>query len=159
MKQRIFIVSVAVLAFVLGVAAGRMPLAARAAGAPLSPAAIDLLAIGPDAMPPPSATFPNMHTKTLVATDGMTLAVQMGTAPKHIHAAANEIQIVLDGTGTEWLGQQQVALKPGTMVVIPSGTIHAGLTDTSGGHLRWVSIKTPPQDPSDVHFVSDSSKP
>ena len=63
------------------------------------------------------------------------------------------MQIVLAGTGTEWLGNQQVPLQPGMMIVIPSGTNHAGLVDTSGGKLRFVSIKTPPQSPTDVHFV------
>jgi|HubBroStandDraft_1064217.scaffolds.fasta_scaffold47491_2 mannose-6-phosphate isomerase-like protein (cupin superfamily) len=119
----------------------------------LQPAAVDLLAITPDAMPSPSATFPNLRNKTLVVTDGMTLALQTGTAPKHYHANANEIQVVLDGTGTEWLGDQQVNLRPGMMIVIPMGTNHAGLVQTSSAPLRFISIKTPPQAPTDVHFV------
>ena len=49
-----------------------------------------------------------------------------------------------------WLGDHQVNLKPGMMVVIPQGTAHAGFTETDG-HLKWVSLKTPPQDPADVH--------
>jgi mannose-6-phosphate isomerase-like protein (cupin superfamily) len=114
---------------------------------------IDLLAITPDAMPAPSTTFPNLRSKTLVTTAGMTLALQTGTALKHYHADANEIQVVLDGTGTEWLGGQQVPIKPGTMVVIPMGTNHAGLVQTSAAPLRFISIKTPPQAPTDVHFV------
>lgn len=119
----------------------------------LQPAAIDLLAITADAMPAPSTTFPNLRSETLVVTDGMTLALQTGTALKHYHADANEIQVVLDGTGTEWLGNEQVALKPGMMIVIPMGTNHAGLVATSTTPLRFVSIKTPPQAPTDVHFV------
>jgi mannose-6-phosphate isomerase-like protein (cupin superfamily) len=82
----------------------------------------------------------------------MTAALQTGNAAKHYHADANEIQIVLEGTGTEWLGDQQVSLKPGMMIVIPKGTNHAGWTVTSGP-VMLISIKTPPQDPSDVHFV------
>lgn len=78
--------------------------------------------------------------------------MQTGTAAKHYHADANEIQIVLAGTGTEWLGDQQVTMKPGMMIIIPKGTNHAGVTVTSGP-LQWVSIKTPPQDPSDAHLV------
>jgi len=129
-----------------------MPLA-HAAAAPLQAAAIDLLAITPDAMPSPSAQFPNLRSKTLIVTDGMTAALQIGTAPKHYHADANEVQIVLAGTGTEWLGDKQVPLQPGMMIVIPMGTNHAGLVDTSGGKLRFVSFKTPPQAPTDVHFT------
>ncbi|MGA7571461.1 MAG: cupin domain-containing protein [Candidatus Aquilonibacter sp.] len=119
----------------------------------LQPAAIDLLAITADSMPAPSATFPNLRSKTLVVTDGMTLALQTGTAFKHFHADANEIQVVLDGTGTEWLGNEQVPLRPGMMIVIPMGSNHAGLVQTSSMPLRFISIKTPPQAPTDVHFV------
>jgi mannose-6-phosphate isomerase-like protein (cupin superfamily) len=119
----------------------------------LTAAAIDLLAITPDAMPAPSATFPNLRSKTLVVTPGMTLALQTGTALKHYHSDANEIQVVLDGTGTEWLGNEQVPIKAGMMSVIPMGTNHAGLVATSATPLRFISIKTPPQAPTDVHFT------
>lgn len=152
MKQTLRLLGVAAISFALGLGIARMPLA-RAAAAPLTAAAVDLMAIAPDAMPTPTTTFPNLRSKTLVVADGMTAALQMGTAPKHYHADANEIQIVLAGTGTEWLGNEQVPLQPGMMIVIPSGTNHAGLVDTSGGKLRFVSIKTPPQAPTDVHFV------
>lgn len=63
------------------------------------------------------------------------------------------MQIILEGTGTEWLGDQQVALKPGVMLVIPKGTNHAGMI-VSSGTLKFIAIKTPSQDPSDVHFVN-----
>jgi mannose-6-phosphate isomerase-like protein (cupin superfamily) len=152
MMKHIVTATIAAAAFILGIAADHMTSSARAAAAPLAPAAIDLTAISPDDMPPPSAIFPNLRSKTLVVADGMTAALSIGTAPKHYHSGANEIQVILDGTGTEWLGDRQVTLKPGMFVVIPSGTNHAGLTETSG-HLKFVSIKTPPQDPADVHFV------
>lgn len=143
---------VAAVGFTLGLSVAHMPLA-HAAAAPLQAQAVDLLAIAPDAMPTPTTTFPNLRSKTLVVADGMTAALQMGTAPKHYHADANEVQFVLAGTGTEWLGDKQVPLQAGMMIVIPAGTNHAGLVDTSGGKLRFVSIKTPPQAPTDVHFV------
>jgi mannose-6-phosphate isomerase-like protein (cupin superfamily) len=143
---------VATMSFAFGLSVAHMPLA-RAAAAPLQAAAVDLLAISPDAMPTPTAMFPNLRSKVLVATDGMTAALQMGTGPKHYHADANEIQFILAGTGTEWLGDKQVQLQPGMMIVIPAGTTHFGLVDTSGGKMRFVSIKTPPQAPTDVHFV------
>ena len=152
MKRHWILIATALFSFALGATATHAPLVARAAAA-LTPAAIDLDAIGPDAMGAPPAAFPNLHSKTLVAADGMTLALQMGTAPKHYHADANEIQVVLEGTGTEWLGDQQVAIKPGMMIVIPSGTNHAGLVQTGPVPLRFISIKTPPQAPTDIHFV------
>ncbi|HTX55728.1 MAG TPA: cupin domain-containing protein [Candidatus Acidoferrales bacterium] len=152
MKQLLYTCGVAVLSFTLGAIVAHAP-QAKAAAAPLQAEAVDLMAITPDQMPAPSSTFPNLRSKTLVVTDGMTAALQIGTAPKHFHADSNEIQFVLDGTGTEWLGDKQVTLKPGMMIVIPMGTTHAGLVDTSGGKLRFVSLKTPPQAPTDVHWV------
>jgi quercetin dioxygenase-like cupin family protein len=153
MKQHIPTVAIAVLSFAIGAAITHLPQAARAAAAPLVAGTYDLAALTTDTMPPPTTTFPNLRGKTMVVEDGMTLAVQMGTAYKHQHYTADEIQVVLEGTGTEWLGDKQVDLKPGVMVLIPRNTTHAGLVDTSSGHLKFVSIKTPPQDPSDVHPV------
>jgi len=152
MKQHLRVAAIAALSFAFGLMVPHLPLAARAAAA-LTPEAVDLLAIAPDAMPTPTAMFPNLRTKTLVVTDGMTAALQMGTAPKHFHAGSNEVQIVLQGTGTEWLGDRRVDLRPGMFIVIPAGTAHAGLVDTSAGMLRFVSFKTPPQAPDDVHFM------
>jgi mannose-6-phosphate isomerase-like protein (cupin superfamily) len=152
MKQHIRTVAIAVLSFAIGAAITHLPQAARAAAAPLVAGTYDLAALTTDTMPPPTTTFPNLRGKTMVIDDGMTLALQMGTAFKHQHYTADEIQIVLEGTATEWLGDSQVVLKPGTMLVIPKGTTHGGLVETSG-HLKFVSIKSPPQDPSDVHPV------
>jgi mannose-6-phosphate isomerase-like protein (cupin superfamily) len=152
MKQHLRTVVVAVAAFGIGLAAARLPLIAHAAAAPLTPVAIDLTALTSNAMPSPSATFPKLYSKTIVVADGMTAAWQMGDANKHYHAEANEVQIFLEGTGTAWLGDKQVPVKPGTLLVIPKGTNHAGFV-ASTGMLKWISLKTPPQDPTDVHFV------
>lgn len=151
MNQTLRSAAIAALAFGLGCAAARIPQNASAAAAPVQPAAIDLAAMTPDSFPPANPATPNLRTKTLVVEDGATVAVQMGTVFKHFHSGADEIQIVLDGSGTEWLGDKQVALKPGMFIVIPKGTAHGGLTDSSGGKLKFVSMKTPPQDPADVH--------
>jgi hypothetical protein len=141
--------AVAAIAFSLGLLVAWGPLPVRAAAAPLQPALVDLAALTPDNLNPPGASTPNLRSKTLVVTDGATIAVQMGTVFKHYHAAANEIQVVIGGSGTEWLGDKQVALAPGTMLIIPMGTPHGGLVD--GGNLKLLSIKTPPQDPTDTH--------
>ena len=141
---------VAVLAFGAGLAVAHAPQPARAAAAPLQPAIIDLAAMAPSDLPTPTAASPNLRSKLLAAADGATVQVQIGTVIKHYHADANEIQIVLAGSGTEWLGDKQVALKPGMMLVIPAGTPHAGTTDAN---LKIVAIKTPPQAATDVHPV------
>ena len=75
-------------------------------------------------------------------------ALSVGTAPKHYHSGTTEVQLVLDGTGTEWLGDKQIDLKPGTLVIIPPNTNHGGLT---GGPFRVYTVKTPPQMPDDYH--------
>ncbi len=141
---------VAVLAFGAGLAVAHAPQSARAAAPPLQPAMIDLAAIAPSDLPTPTAASPNLRSKLLAVADGATVQVQIGTVNKHYHADANEIQIVLAGSGTEWLGDKQVALKPGTMLVIPAGTPHAGTTDAN---LKILAIKTPPQAATDVHPV------
>lgn len=152
MKRNLRLAAVAALSFALGILAARMPISVRADAAPLQLATIDLTSIAPDAMPTPTSLFPNLRSKTLVVTDGMTLAFQTGTVAKHLHADANEVQIVVAGTGSEWLGDKQVAVKPGMLIVIPKGTVHGGWTATSQP-LELVSIKTPPQAPGDVHFA------
>jgi mannose-6-phosphate isomerase-like protein (cupin superfamily) len=142
--------SVAVLAFGAGLAVAHLPQPARAAAAPLQPAVIDVAALTPSDLPTPTAASPNLRTRMLAVADGATVQVQLGTVVKHYHADANEIQIVMSGSGTEWLGDRQVALKPGTVLIIPAGTPHAGTTDPN---LKIVAIKTPPQAATDVHPV------
>ena len=141
---------VAALAFGAGLAVSHLPQSARAAAAPLQPAVIELTALTPADLPTPTAASPNLRSKMLAVADGATAQVQIGTVAKHYHADANEIQIVVSGSGTEWLGDKQVALKPGTMLIIPAGTPHGGTTDAN---LKIAAFKTPPQAATDVHLV------
>jgi len=85
-----------------------------------------------------------LHAKGFVSQDGMTVGIQIGIVPKHYHADANEVQYVVDGVGTEWLGDKQVALKPRHHADHPKGTPHGGSIETSG-HLKIIALKTPPQ--------------
>jgi mannose-6-phosphate isomerase-like protein (cupin superfamily) len=141
---------IAVVAFVAGFGAAHIP-AARAAAAPLTAQFVDLAALQPDDLPPPPPGG-KLRTRSYAVTDGATVGIQIGTVPKHFHADANEIQYVVDGTGTEWLGDKVVTLKPGDLLVIPKGTPHGGSTETSG-HLKILAIKTPPQVSDDVHLI------
>ena len=140
--------AVAVLAFAAGLAVAHFPQRASAATPPLQPAVIDLLAITSDDLAPAAPATPDLRSKTLVVTDGVTAAFQIGTVFKHYHADANEIQIVVGGLGTEWLGDKRIPLRPGLMLIIPAGTPHAGTTDPN---LKILSFKTPPQAPTDTH--------
>ena len=59
-----------------------------------------------DALGMPSGT--GMRSKLFVAADGMTISIQDGNVGKHMHPNTNEIQYILDGTGTIWLGDKEV---------------------------------------------------
>lgn len=103
-----------------------------------------------DALGPASPT--GFRSKMFVSADGMTISVQDGNVPKHLHPQTNEIQYILEGTGTIWLGDKEVKVKPGDMVVIPKGTPHAG-TKPDGRPFKAIAIKTPPQPQGDTTML------
>jgi mannose-6-phosphate isomerase-like protein (cupin superfamily) len=94
-----------------------------------------------------------MHSKMYVSADGATISIQDGNVGKHMHPNTNEIQFILDGTGTVWLGDKEVRVKPGDLVVIPKGTPHGG-TKPDGRTLKAIAIKTPPQAPDDTKMLN-----
>ena len=94
-----------------------------------------------------------LPVKTLVVTDQATLAVQTGNVGKHFHSKSDEIQYIIEGTGTAWLGDKQVAIKPGTLLIIPKGTNHAGTVAVTG-RFKAIAIKIPPQANGDTTFVN-----
>jgi quercetin dioxygenase-like cupin family protein len=98
---------------------------------------------------------PNMGTrrsKLLVATPNGTIAIQSGNVPKHYHVGSDEIQYVISGSGTFWLGNEQHQIHPGDLIIIPKGTVHAGNIATSG-EFKVLAIKLPPQASDDMHMV------
>jgi mannose-6-phosphate isomerase-like protein (cupin superfamily) len=92
------------------------------------------------------------RSKMFMSADGATVSIQVGNVPKHLHPNANEIQYILDGTGTIWLGDKEVTVKPGDLVIIPKGTPHGG-TKPISGQVKAIAIKTPPQTPDDVKLL------
>jgi mannose-6-phosphate isomerase-like protein (cupin superfamily) len=104
-----------------------------------------------DAISAPNAG--GMRNKTFVSVDGATISIQDGSPPKHLHNNANEIQYILDGTGTIWLGDKEVKVKPGDLVIIPKGTPHGG-TKPDGKTIKAIAIKTPPQAPDDTKLLN-----
>lgn len=94
-----------------------------------------------------------MHAKTFVAVDGATISIQEGNPPKHLHVNSNEVQFILDGTGTTWLGDKEVPIKPGDLIIIPKGTPHGG-TKADGKPIKSLAIKTPPQAPDDTKMLN-----
>lgn len=129
----------------------RMMSSARAEGAALAPAMIDLVSIKHDDLP--STSNPEMNAKVLVVTDNATIGLQSGNVAKHIHAKTDEIQYIIEGSGAMWLGGERKAFKPGTLIVIPKGTAHGGTLVTSGP-VKAIAIKIPPQPKDDVTFVN-----
>jgi mannose-6-phosphate isomerase-like protein (cupin superfamily) len=104
-----------------------------------------------DALGPANAG--GMRSKMLVSADGATISVQDGNVGKHMHPHTNEIQYILAGTGTIWLGDKEVRVKPGDLVIIPKGTPHGG-TKPDGRTLKAIAIKTPPQAPDDTKMLN-----
>lgn len=92
------------------------------------------------------------RSKMFASADGATVSIQVGNVPKHMHPNTNEIQYILDGTGTIWLGDNEVTVKPGDLVIIPKGTPHGG-TKPISGQVKAIAIKTPPQAPDDTKML------
>lgn len=145
MKNLAPVAAAVLVAFAAGFGSARLLTPAAAATVPLTAQVVDVGAITYDTLPP-SPAGGGLHSKNFVSLDGMTLDVQSGPTAKHLHTDADEIQYVVDGTGTEWLGDKQVALKPGLMLLIPHGTPHGGMTE-GGGHVKLIAIHTPPLQP------------
>ena len=143
------------LAFGAGMAvapfAQRLLPGAQAQPAGLTPMIIDIAAIKEAELP--TTPNPDLRSKGLVATEHATIAVQMGNVAKHFHSGADEIQYIVEGSGTAWLGDSKREIRPGMLIIIPKGTHHAGSESTSG-RFKALAIKIPPQAPTDTTFVN-----
>jgi len=104
-----------------------------------------------DSLGPASPT--GFRSKMFMTADGATISIQDGNVPKHMHPNTNEIQYILEGTGTIWLGDKEVQVKPGDLVIIPKGTAHAG-TKPDGRPFKAIAIKTPPQPADDTKMLN-----
>jgi mannose-6-phosphate isomerase-like protein (cupin superfamily) len=113
---------------------------------------IDLAAMTDAEIGPQVPNLGTLRSKMLVVTPGGTIAIQSGNVPKHYHVGSNEIQYVISGSGTFWLGNEQHQIHPGDLIIIPKGTVHAGNVATSG-EFKVLAIKLPPQAPGDLHRV------
>jgi quercetin dioxygenase-like cupin family protein len=119
---------------------------------PLTPQIIDVGAMTDEQIGKLVPNVGTLRSRTLVATQHGTVAVQSGNVPRHTHQDADEIQYVVSGSGTFWLGDQQREVHPGDLIVIPRGTVHAGSQNTNG-EFKVLAIKLPPQAPSDIQWV------
>ena len=123
---------------------------ARAAAAPLTPTVIDLAALKHADLP----ATPNaeMNGRPLVVTDNATVAIQSGNVKKHMHPKTDEIQYIIEGSGSMWIGGERKEFKAGTLLIIPKGTAHAG-TIVTNGPIKALAIKIPPQPADDTVFL------
>lgn len=124
---------------------------AHAQSAPITAAVIDLAGMRHADLP----TTPNaeMNARGLVTTDNATVGIQSGNVAKHIHPKTDEIQYIIEGSGSMWLGNERREFKPGSLIVIPKGTAHAG-TIVTQGPVKAIAIKIPPQPAGDTVFVN-----
>lgn len=117
---------------------------------PIKPMIIHTAEFSGDALGPANAG--GMHSKMFVNAEGATISVQDGNVGKHMHPNTNEIQYILEGTGSIWLDDKEVQVKPGDLIIIPKGTAH-GRTKPDGRALKAIAIKTPPQAPDDTKLL------
>ena len=124
---------------------------AQASDVPLTAQIVDLAALTDADLGPQVPNMGTLRSKGLVVTPSGTVAVQTGNVPKHTHRDSDEIQYVISGSGTFWLGNEQRQIHAGDLITIPKGTVHAGSEPTSGELV--ISIKLPPQAPGDMQMV------
>ena len=124
----------------------------QAPSSELSPQIIDLSTINDPELGNIVPDMGSLRSKTLVATANGTIALQTGNVPKHTHTYSDEIQYVISGSGTFWLGDRRREIHAGELIIIPKGTIHAG-SEPSSGDFKVLSIKLPPQAPDDKHLM------
>jgi quercetin dioxygenase-like cupin family protein len=153
MHRHIYLAAIPV-AFVAGLFASHLVTLARAQ-VPESKLTAQIIDLGAMTDADIGEQVPNMgtlRTKSLVVTPNGTIAVQTGNVPKHTHTGSDEIQYVISGSGTFWLGDEQRPIHAGDLIIIPKGTVHAGSVPTSG-EFKVLAIKLPPQAPGDMQMV------
>jgi mannose-6-phosphate isomerase-like protein (cupin superfamily) len=151
--RRTAVLAAMIATFVLGVGVARLvPGAVAADAAAPMPRVVNLVRMSDEAIGPER---PGTHIRSnlLVASLGATVSVQTGDVAKHFHQDSDEIQYIIEGQGTFWLGDRQIEVGPGDLIVIPKGTPHAGSHATTG-RFKAIAIKTPPQASDDLHPVN-----
>jgi mannose-6-phosphate isomerase-like protein (cupin superfamily) len=69
--------------------------------------------------------------------------VKIAKGLPHVHQGYDETYYFLSGSGTIQLGEEESAVRPGTVVVIPAGMQHS-LEASAGQELEFVIFGTPP---------------
>jgi mannose-6-phosphate isomerase-like protein (cupin superfamily) len=138
--------------FVLGAVSARLVPPAHAADTNAQARIVNVLKMTDDELGAERAGT-HMRSNTFFADPGSTVSVQTGDVAKHYHRNSDEIQYIVEGRGTFWLGDREQEVGPGDLIIIPKGTTHAGSHATTG-RFKAISIKSPPQAADDVHPVN-----
>jgi mannose-6-phosphate isomerase-like protein (cupin superfamily) len=133
-----------------GLCAGLEAPAVRGQDPALAPQIIDLAAMTDADLGPVLAG--TLRAKTLLSTVDGSVSIQAGNAPRHMHQNSVEIQYVVSGSGTFWLGDSARQVHAGDLIVIPKGVVHGG-SHESGSELKMIAIKLPPQVKGDMQLV------
>lgn len=90
--------------------------------------------------------------RILTAEDNATLSIHRvrieGRAAKHVHERLTEHYVVLSGSGVIELDDEEHAVGPGDVILIPPGVAHA-----LRGDFEIINVVTPPFDPADERIV------
>ena len=77
-------------------------------------------------------------------------------APQHCHSAEEEIYVILDGSGTLLLGDDETPVRPGHVVGLPPGTGVAHGVRAGEDGMTFLAYGT--RDPSDIGYYPRSGK-
>ncbi len=95
------------------------------------------------------AGFTNkVMVKTATFTVGA-VAVKEEIKP-HRHNDGSHVVYIVGGGGTMMLGDKTVTLRPGMVVHVPAGMVHAV---KSGGDLTFMDFAQPPFDPNKIDWI------
>jgi mannose-6-phosphate isomerase-like protein (cupin superfamily) len=152
--RRFMLLGLVSCAFAAGFATSHLNIVAYAQSAPpaLTPQIIDVAAMTDAQIGPQVSNMGTLRTKLLVNTPYGTVSIQTGNVPKHMHLGSNEIQYIISGSGTFWLGNQIHHIHPGDLIIVPKGVAHAG-SEAMSGEFKALAIKLPPQAPGDTHML------
>jgi Uncharacterized conserved protein, contains double-stranded beta-helix domain len=140
MRRYIYLAALPVT-FVAGMFASHLGTLARAQASdvPLTAQIVDLAALTDADLGPQIPNMGTLRSKGLVVTPSGTVAVQTGNVPKHTHRDSDEIQYVISGSGTFWLGDEQRQIHAGDLIIIPKGTYMRGPSRPAANSRSFLS--------------------
>ncbi len=68
----------------------------------------------------------------------------------HVHPLSEQVYVIVRGTGTMTVGDQQAEVREGDLVLVPPDTWHS-IANTGGRTLIYTSATAPPQSMAEVY--------